>query len=209
MSAQSTDDQGRGSLTSAHTSKCAGTCNVTNCFAQADAWNRRLTHIRARIRLRPRTGNRTHDHIRDHGSASIWTVALIGLIAAMTSAILLLASAIGSRHAVERAADAAALTAARAAMSGLRLAGDPQAGTPCAAATHFLAESGSHLTLQKCGCDVLDCAVTVEGSFLQGTGVMSVLGARVPILAQAQAGPVGEAGQDEGVFLPIDDYAPG
>ena len=147
----------------------------------------------------------------DRGSASVWTVALIGLLGAVVSATLLLVSAIGCRHTVERAADAAALAAAQAAMSGLRTAGDPQAGGPCAAATQAVRRVEGHvLLLRRCECDVVDCVVTVEGSFLSGLGMDPLLGGRLPVLAAAQAGPVGETAEDEGVGLPVgDDAAPG
>jgi secretion/DNA translocation related TadE-like protein len=147
----------------------------------------------------------------DRGSATVWTVALIGLLAAVASAILLLVSAIGCRHTVERAADAAALAAAQAAMSGLRSTGDPQSGRPCAAAIQAIRQAQGHvLLLRRCECDVVDCAVTVEGSFLSGLGMDPLLGGRLPVLAAAQAGPVGETGQDQGVGIPVgDDAAPG
>lgn len=152
---------------------------------------------------------RAHDRIpfharfrdRDRGSATVWTAALLGLLTATVSAILLLASAIESRHEVERAADAAALAAAQAAMTGLRTFGDPQAAEPCAAAAQALPDG--RVVLRQCECDVLDCAVTVEGSFLDGVGVAPFLGGGLPIHASAQAGPVGESGQDEGVGLPV------
>lgn len=137
----------------------------------------------------------------DAGSATVWSAALLGLLTAAVSAILLLASAIESRHAVERAADDAALAAAQAAMAGLRTAGDPQAAEPCTAAAQTLANG--HLALRHCECDVLDCVVTVEGSFLNGLGMGPVLGGGLPVRASAQAGPVGESGQDESVGLPV------
>lgn len=144
----------------------------------------------------------------DRGSATVWTAALLGLLAAVTSTILLLAAAISTRHAVERAADEAALSAAGAAMSGLRSLGDPLAGRPCAAAAQAVAGMDARLVLRECGCDVLDCSVTVEGSFLGGTGLGSLLGGRLTVRAAARAGPVGESGQDEGVGVPVDPVAP-
>ena len=146
----------------------------------------------------------------DRGSATIWTVALLGLLAALTAAVLLLVTAIGVRHKVERAADATALAAARAALAGLRLDGDPRKGEPCAAATH--AAKAYQMMLRACTCDALDCVVTVEGSFLDGTGLGgtnlgSLVGARIPVQATAQGGPVGESTEDDGVGLPVDGSA--
>ena len=146
----------------------------------------------------PSDYNRNHDQ----GSATVWTVALLGLLAMVAAAILLLAAAIGTRHAAERTADAAAIAAAQAALTGLRVAGDPQAGEPCAAAAQ--AAAADHMALRRCDCDALDCAVTVEGSFLDRTGLGPLLGGRLPVQARAQAGPVGESGQDEGVGIPVE-----
>ena len=146
----------------------------------------------------------------DHGSATIWTVALLGVLAALTAAVLLLTTAIGVRHKVERAADETALAAARAALSGLRFNGDPRKGEPCKAATRTA--TAYQVMLRACTCDALDCVVTVEGSFLDGTGLGgtnlgSLVGARIPVPATAQAGPVGESAEDDGVGLPIDGPA--
>ena len=140
----------------------------------------------------------------DHGSATVWTAALLGLLVTVTSAILLLTEAISTRHAVERSADAAALAAAEAAMTGLRSLGDPIAGHPCTAAAQAIEDLDARLVLERCDCDVLDCTVTVEGSFLGRLGPGSLLGGRLPIRATARAGPVGESGQDEGVGIPVD-----
>jgi len=134
----------------------------------------------------------------DRGSATIWTAALLGLLASLTSVVLLLTMAIAARHRVERAADESALAAARAALFGLRVDGDPQLGEPCAAAAS--AASADHLVLRDCACDALDCVVTVEGS---------VLGGRIPVRAAAQAGPVGESREDQGVGVPIDGATDG
>jgi secretion/DNA translocation related TadE-like protein len=141
------------------------------------------------------------DRDDDHGSATIWTAALLGLLFSLTSAVLLLVTAIGARHSAERAADGAALAAAQAAMAGLRVNGDPQAGEPCTAAAQVAA--ASHVALRACDCDVLDCVVTVEGSLLDGlglgeradrAGLEALVGGRIPVRATAQAGPVGESG---------------
>ena len=105
---------------------------------------------------------------KERGSATIWTVALLGLLAAFTAAVVLMITAIGTRHQAERVADTAALAAARAALTGLQYEGDPQSGEPCAAAARSAA--AGHLTLRDCDCDALDCAVTVEGSFLDRMG---------------------------------------
>lgn len=144
----------------------------------------------------------------DQGSATVWTATLLGLLAAVTSAILILTAAISTRHAVERAADEAALTAAGTAMSSLRSLGDPLAGRPCAAAAQAVADMDTQLVLRQCGCVVLDCTATVEGSFLSGTGLGALLGGRLTVRAASRAGPVGESGQDEGVGVPVDPVAP-
>lgn len=128
----------------------------------------------------------------DRGSATIWTVGLLGLLVAVTSTILLLALAISARHCTERAADAAASAAAQAALAGLRNDGDPQAGKPCTAAAQ--AAAAGRTALRQCECDVLDCSVTVEGSLLGRVGFGSFPGGRLPVRASAQAGPVGESG---------------
>ncbi|MGY1710101.1 Rv3654c family TadE-like protein [Geodermatophilus sp. SYSU D00758] len=116
----------------------------------------------------------THRH-PERGSATVWVVALAGVLAALTLALVLVGAAATARHRAGAAADLAALAAAVRAVRG-----DPGA---CAAATAVAGANGARMR----SCTVTDDAVVdvaVEVAVRLGP-----LGVR-PAVARARAGPV-------------------
>lgn len=126
------------------------------------------------------------------GSATVWVICVLMLISAAAGWALTWVTAQGSRHSVERAADAAALAAARQALQRLATQSGQQ---PCASASQAAQQAGAELT--ACGCTPLDCTVSVSRQ-LAWIGALSAripgLGALGPVQATSRAGPVGEAG---------------
>ncbi|HET9169972.1 MAG TPA: Rv3654c family TadE-like protein [Actinospica sp.] len=118
----------------------------------------------------------------EQGSATIWSLSILLLISAATGWALLWLTAESARHSTDRAADSAALAAASAALHNLVMQAD---SNPCAAAKTAAIRSNADLV--GCGCEPLDCTVTVRRVF-------PLLG---PIQASSRAGPVGEAGGDD------------
>ncbi len=112
---------------------------------------------------------------RERGSATVWTVALAGVLAAVGLAAVLVGAAVVARHRAASAADLAALAAASRAV-----AGDPAA---CATAGEVAQANGAALT----GCTVGGGAV-VEVSVEVGVR-LGPLGSR-HAAAVARAGPV-------------------
>lgn len=116
----------------------------------------------------------------DRGSASVWVLALSGVVLLSGVASVLAGLAIISRHEAGTAADLAALAAASQALSG--------SGVACARAEEIARINGAEL--QSCDLEadgVVDVAVTVTVRF----GSLGLGVAR----AEARAGPVELGGQ--------------
>ncbi|NEK60539.1 flp pilus-assembly TadE/G-like family protein [Geodermatophilus sabuli] len=112
---------------------------------------------------------------RERGSATVWVVALSGVLAAIGVAAVLVGSAVVARHRATGAADLAALAAAEQAVRG--------ASGPCAVAAEVARANGARLT----GCAV-DAAAVVDVA-VQVAVRLGPLGVRhAP--ARARAGPV-------------------
>ncbi|MEX5719419.1 Rv3654c family TadE-like protein [Geodermatophilus maliterrae] len=112
---------------------------------------------------------------RERGSATVWAVALAGVLAAVGLAAVLVGAAVVARHRAGSAADLAALAAASRAVVG-----DPAA---CTTADEVAQVNGAGLT----ACTVGDGAV-VEVSVEVGVR-LGPLGTR-RATATARAGPV-------------------
>ena len=111
---------------------------------------------------------------RERGSATVWTVALAGVLAAVGLAAVLVGAAVVARHRAGSAADLAALAAASRAVVG-----DPAA---CATAGEVAQANGAALTGCTVGGGVVEVSVEV--------GVrLGPLGSR-RAAAVARAGPV-------------------
>ena len=127
----------------------------------------------------------------ERGSATVWVVCILTLISAAAGWALVWLAAQSTRHAVERAADSAALAAATQALRRLAT----QAGQePCASALRAAQRVGAQLT--ACDCTPLDCTVSVR----QDSTLIGVLAADLPglrglgtVQAVSRAGPVGES----------------
>lgn len=144
----------------------------------------------ARADSRRGTGSRRR-RCDERGSATVWTICILALISAAGGWALIWVAAQSTRHAVERAADTAALAAASQALHRLATQSGPD---PCASAAQAAERVGAQLTV--CGCTPLDCTVTVR----QQETLLAVLAARFPVLrglgpiqAVSRAGPVGES----------------
>ncbi|HZH18757.1 MAG TPA: Rv3654c family TadE-like protein [Geodermatophilus sp.] len=111
----------------------------------------------------------------ERGSATVWVVALSGVLAAIGVAAVLVGAAVVGRHRATAAADLAALAAAERAVRG-----DPGA---CAAAVEVAGANGARLTACAVGGGaVVEVAVAVPVRL--GPLGVSEAGAR------ARAGPV-------------------
>ena len=146
---------------------------------------RRLQTIRSPHARRSRSSH------GERGSATIWAVCVLMLVSAAVGCALLWVAAESTRHSAERAADAAALTAASAALQRLVMQDDSD---PCVAASRSASQAGAQLI--HCECDLLDCTVTVR----RDMPFLGPLAARLPGLGPAEAtsraGPVGESAGD-------------
>jgi secretion/DNA translocation related TadE-like protein len=111
----------------------------------------------------------------DRGSATVWVLALSGVLVSLGAAAVLVGSAVATRHRAEAAADLAALAAAGDAVTG--------AVDPCAAALSIAVANGAVLET----CTVLPGAVVQIGVGVRVT--MGPLGVRWAH-ANARAGPV-------------------
>ena len=112
----------------------------------------------------------------DRGSATVWVLALCGVLVSLGAAAVLVGGAVAGRHRAEAAADLAALAAAGRAVSG--------AADPCAAAESVASANGA--VLESCAVHpgaVVEVRVTV--------GVMLGPLGRRPASARARAGPAG------------------
>jgi secretion/DNA translocation related TadE-like protein len=111
----------------------------------------------------------------DRGSATVWVLALSGVLVSLGAAAVLVGSAVATRHRAEAAADLAALAGAADAVTG--------AVDPCAAALSIAVANGAVLET----CTVLPGAVVQIGVGVRVT--MGPLGVRWAH-ASARAGPV-------------------
>ncbi|MDQ3716838.1 MAG: flp pilus-assembly TadE/G-like family protein [Actinomycetota bacterium] len=119
----------------------------------------------------------------DRGSASVWVLALSGVVLLSGTASVLAGVAIISRHEAGTAADLAALAAASQVLSGSEKA--------CGAAQGIAGANGAELvSCTLSGDGVVDVAVTVTVQF----GSLGLGVAR----ADARAGPAGTADHDAG-----------
>jgi secretion/DNA translocation related TadE-like protein len=115
----------------------------------------------------------------DRGSATVWVLALSGVLVALAAAALLVGSAVVTRHRAEAAADLAALAAAGDAASG--------SAAPCAAASSVAVANGAVLE----ACTVLPGAVVqIRVGVRMAMGPLGVRWART----SARAGPVAPGG---------------
>ena len=113
---------------------------------------------------------------RERGSATVWVLALAGVLAVVGAAAVLVAAAVTARHRAGSAADLAALAAA-----GRAVIGDPDA---CAAAADVARGNGARL----------DTCTVEEGAVVAVTVAVPVrLGplGRYDATGRARAGPVG------------------
>lgn len=112
----------------------------------------------------------------ERGSATVWVLALSGVLVSLGAAAVLIGAAVIGRHRAEAAADLAALAAAGRAVTG--------AADPCAAALAIASSNGA--VLESCAVRpgaVVELRVTVEVA-------LGPLGRR-RAHAAARAGPVG------------------
>lgn len=112
---------------------------------------------------------------RERGSATVWTVALAGLLALLGAASVLVGAAVVARHRAGAAADLAALAVAVRAVRG-----DPAA---CAAGSALAAANGADLVACSVG---PGSVVAVEVSVPVRLGPLGLLAAS----GRARAGPV-------------------
>jgi secretion/DNA translocation related TadE-like protein len=111
----------------------------------------------------------------ERGSATVWVLALSGVLLSFAAAAVLIGTAVAARHRAEAAADLAALAAAGSAVSGT--------ADPCVAAASIASANGA--VLESCTVDpgaVVEIRVGVRVA-------MASLGVRWAH-AYARAGPV-------------------
>lgn len=111
----------------------------------------------------------------EEGSATVWVVALAGLLAALGAVVVLVGAAVVARHRATSAADLTAL-----AVAGRAVLADPAA---CSVGEEVAAANGAGLT--ACTVDA-GAVVTVEVTVPVRLGPLGVSTAR----AHARAGPV-------------------
>jgi secretion/DNA translocation related TadE-like protein len=112
----------------------------------------------------------------ERGSATVWVLALAGVLAAVAVAVVLVAVAVVARHRAGAAADLAALAAA-----GHAVTGDPAA---CAAAGEVARRNGA----------VLDSCALADGAVASVTVTVPVRLGRLGLFTatgRARAGPAG------------------
>lgn len=119
----------------------------------------------------------------DEGSATIWVLAVSGLVVAVAYAVLLLASVQATRQRAEAAADLAALAGAQAGARG---------SDPCSAAQSVAAADGAELET----CEVLGEVVAVTAAARLPPALSSFGGGLVR--SGARAGPVPAACPEQG-----------
>lgn len=111
----------------------------------------------------------------DRGSATVWVLALSGVLLSLGAAAVVVLTAVAARHQAEAAADLAALAAAGSAVSG--------SADPCAAAASIA--SANRAVLQACSVDAGDVVQVRVGVRV----TLASLGVRWAH-ASARAGPV-------------------
>lgn len=114
---------------------------------------------------------------KDRGSATVWSLGLMGVLLALFAAVLLMDQAVVARHRAGAAADLAALAAADHALDG-----EPAA---CGFATRVASAQGAA---------VVGCTVTGE--------IADVIARVGPAQARSRAGPPGPAGSPGSPALP-------
>ena len=129
----------------------------------------------------------------ERGSATVWAVCALLLVSAAVGCALVWIAAEGTRHAVERAADSAALAAASAALHRLAMRDDAD---PCVSAAKAASRAGTELT--GCDCVPLDCTVSVRREVPFLGALAAHLPGLGPVQAVSRAGPAGESGADPG-----------
>ncbi|MEW9554727.1 Rv3654c family TadE-like protein [Nonomuraea sp. NPDC050783] len=110
----------------------------------------------------------------ERGSATLWGVALMGLLMAVATALATAGAVRVARHRVNDAADLSALAAARLALA------DPEGA--CARAGALAAANGVRLT----GCEIVDEVADVWTSLSIS---LPVVGTRT-VIGRSRAGPV-------------------
>ncbi len=111
----------------------------------------------------------------DRGSATLWAVALMGLLMAVATALAMVGSVRVARHRLNDAADLSALAAAKLAII------DPRSA--CAHAAALAAENGVELSA---------CTITGEVADVWTAGEISLPGFGTRTLTgRSRAGPVG------------------
>jgi secretion/DNA translocation related TadE-like protein len=115
----------------------------------------------------------------ERGSATVWVVALAGVLALVGAAVVLVGAAAVTRHRAAAAADLAALAGAQRAVLG-----DPD---PCDAARRIAEANGAELAACEAGQGGVVAVSTVVPLRLGRLGVHEAHG-------RARAGPVGGAG---------------
>ena len=115
----------------------------------------------------------------DRGSATIWVLALAGVLLSLGAAAVLVGVAVAGRHRAEAAADLAALAAASQAVAG--------AADPCAAATAIASVNGA--VLESCSVHP-DAVAEVRVSVSVTIGPLG----RRQASARARAGPAAPGG---------------
>ncbi|WP_425437415.1 Rv3654c family TadE-like protein [Nonomuraea indica] len=116
--------------------------------------------------------------VRDRGSATLWGVALMGLLMAVATALAIVGSVRVARHQVNDAADLSALAAARLAIA------DPDGA--CARAASLAVDNGVHLARCEINGEVAD----VWTSMLIA---VPLIGTR-ELIGRARAGPAQPGG---------------
>jgi secretion/DNA translocation related TadE-like protein len=113
---------------------------------------------------------------RERGSATVWVLALAGVLAVVGAAAVFLAAAVTARHRAGSAADLAALAAA-----GRAVLGDPDV---CAAAGEVARGNGARLGTCTLGADAVVTVTVAVPVRLGPLGLYEATG-------RARAGPAG------------------
>ncbi|MFI7228572.1 Rv3654c family TadE-like protein [Nonomuraea angiospora] len=118
-------------------------------------------------------GEEVHINTKEKGSATLWGVALMGLLMAVATAFATLGSVRVARHRVHSAADLSALAAAKLAIM------NPE--TACARAAALAGQNGVKLTQCKITDEIADVWTSLSIS-------LPILGSRT-LTARSRAGP--------------------
>lgn len=115
---------------------------------------------------------RSHDQRAEAGVATLWGLAIMGILLMLAAVSAGVVSLVGARHQAEAAADLAALAGAQAAVDG---------GEPCRAAARIASANAGTLVDCSVDGDIVEVRVEVDSPRLLGT-VWSLTG-------RARAGP--------------------